>query len=894
MKKLLIFLAIVLLAGAGYLTYEKWVKHANIEAWSFIPSDAAVVFEFQLTKDLDSIKRHQIWSTFKETDFAKIEKSILFLDTINGANGFSSIFQRTPALISAHRTSRTEVDFLFVLDVQDISQNTFINATIGTLKEKGYRFKTRRYNDFTITEISKGSTVFTCIFFQHFFLASFSPYLVEDAIRTISEKDLPSFQEKMEVTSPANAFGSFSVYLNYDQSQHLLKVFSSAPVEFPKLYGAYQVNIDTGYIHLAGTTYGSGGYFSIYHDPPSTFDMIEIVPENAASVYHFTNTERESWKTKQMQYIRLSPNLLAYQDSIRNLLDFHVEQVFDLLDKEMAVIHLESNNSKSNTKLFALETKDIGESLSFFGKISKQVAQARGDSVYSESYSENEIRFFPVKDFPRAILGDLASGFDQCFYMSIRNFLIFSNDLEALKTLLESVQDENTWAKSLQVRQFLDQCASEANISLFVNVSRAWSNASNNFTAGWKSHALEHERDYKSIELAAFQYSSLEGNFFTNFTISQPTKIPKHIPKTDPESGIRFSNDLITKPYLVKSHLHRRFDIMLQDASNTLYYLDQNKVAQWSRLLEAPLSSDVFEVDFYRNGKIQYAFASSTHVHIIDRLGDYIPGYPKSLQSDSEIDHFSVIDYDRSRNYRFSITDKEGNVYLTDKELNVLEGWAPNNLNRRAIAPLRHARVGRKDVMISIQEDGVMNVMTRRGKYSSGFPFETNQMLSSGYFLNPSNTLSNATISVLSHDGLLSEVNLEGDVVKREQLIKNESDARFSLIEDRGKRSFIIVRKEGSRYEVLDETGNLLFQKDYLSQAPILVQYYQFGAGRDVVAFTDTANQSVYLYDKSGNLMTGNSLNSQHEISLLYSSAKRQFQVFTTWGSALEVYEFKY
>ena len=93
---------------------------------------------------------------------------------------------------------------------------------------------------------------------------------------------------------------------------------------------------------------------------------------------------------------------------------------------------------------------------------------------------------------------------------------------------------------------------------------------------------------------------------------------------------------------------------------------------------------------------------------------------------------------------------------------------------------------------------------------------------------------------------------------------------------------------------MLDDTGNLLFKKDYLSDGPILVQYYQFGAGKDLVIFTDVQNKALYIYDKSGNLITGNPLNSEHEVSLIYSAAKREFQVFTTWDENLELYTFSY
>lgn len=278
----------------------------------------------------------------------------------------------------------------------------------------------------------------------------------------------------------------------------------------------------------------------------------------------------------------------------------------------------------------------------------------------------------------------------------------------------------------------------------------------------------------------------------------------------------------------------------------------------------------------------------------MDRTGESIPGFPKSLPNEKTIDHFNLIDYDLSRNYRMAITDGDGDIYLADKDVNLLEGWNPKELERKAITRLKHARLGRSDIMISIHENGDINITNRRGEFMRGFPFKTRQTLDKNYYLRTSNGLGNSSLTVISKRGDLTEMTLEGDVIRRDQLIKTQADASFQLVPDRGGKSFLIVRKEGNQYDVLDDTGNLLFQKDYLSEEPILIQYYQFGAGKDLVIFTDTSNESLYIYDKTGNLVTGNPLSSANEVSVIYSSARREFQVFTTWGSNLELYSFNY
>lgn len=896
MKKLLISIAILLLIGAGYFTYEKWVKYSDLTTWSFVPADAAMVIEAEVTEDVEFVQGFAISSILKEsTGFENFREGFSFLDSINGKGGFTAIFEKAPALASVHKVSNSKIDFLFVVKLQNISQNTFANAAIGRLQKQGYRFKTRNYNDFKISEISNNNRTLTFIFYKNFFLASFTPYLVEDAVRVISDDEMVAFKDKFSQLTKNTTSGLSSMYINYEKLEELIGAYVGERSSFPMINGNYELTMDSSIFQLSGFSYADKGWLATHTEQPAAFEMAEVVPEKTAYFHHITSSDFSSWKEKQMTYLRSnSPSKKRYQDTLKVLYDFNADQVFDLIDNEIGIANLESSRSRDQQKLMILEVKDRQESLDFFSQLTERVAIARGDSVYAESYSENEIRFLPISEFPSTILGSLAEGFEQCFYIIYRNYLIFSNDLQELKELISSIQNEDTWGKSIQMNNFLEQANNAANVSLFVNIPRAWNTILDEIKPEWEEHFKENSQLYKSIDMLAFQYSYLDGKYFTNYTFSQPINRPKNIPKTSAENGVRFASVLTTKPFLLKTHAHKDFDILIQDSTHSVYYMDPDQNTLWAENVGEAIQGKIHPIDYYKNGKIQYLFATSTNVHIIDRNGTYIPGYPKALPNSPNIAYLNLIDYDRSRNYRIAVTDVDGNVYLTDKDLNALEGWNPKDLERRGLQALNHARLGRNDVMISLNKNGMLNILNRRGQFMRGFPFDTRQTLSKNYHLRKSNALSNSSITVISEGGELTELNIEGDVVKRDQLIKTSVDARFQLIPDTGGNSFIIIRNEGNTYEVLDDTGNLLFKKDYLSEGKVLIQYYQFGAGKDLVIFIDVENKSLYIYDKSGNLITGNPLNSEHEVSLIYSSAKREFQVFSTWDANLELYHFNY
>ncbi|MEP5610976.1 MAG: hypothetical protein ABJP45_01940 [Cyclobacteriaceae bacterium] len=889
MKKTLIILSILVLLGAGYFTYDKWVKHSDLTSWSFVPSDAAVVFELDLIRDISDLKSYPAWKNLEQTEgLKKLNQKLAFLDSINGDGGFSAIFRQMPALVSLHKVSSSSLDFLMVLDIQNLSQNTFISAAIGRLKKAGYTFKTRTYNGFKISEVGDGQSTLTYIFYKNFFLSSFTSYLVEDAIRTIDDPAIVPFSESQPVGNSGN------IHVNFKQLGNALSAFLTEKVEMPLTSGSYQFAMDSAILNVSGISQASNDWISTHTDAPGTFEMTEVIPSNTAILYHISSSDFANWKSSQAEFLKRTPEILNLRDSLSTAFDFNTEQVFDLVDEEIGLATLESGRPDEEKQLFILKVKNVQESMSYLAKLTERIAYSRGDTVYAESYSENEIRFLPIQNFPRSVLGDLTNSFDRCFYINHRNYIIFSNSLQELKILVESIQNEDTWGKSILMNEFLSTTNAESNVSLVVNIPRFWPELTSQIKPEWKDHFSDNQQAYKKTELAAFQVSFLEDEYFTNVTFSQSIEKSQTVAKTSSDNAVTVTNSLVSKPFLVRTHSHNFFDILMQDSTYNLYYLDRSFSSLWTVQLEAKIVSEVYPIDYYRNGKIQHVFATIDKIHIIDRTGSYIPGYPKELSSQAKIAQFNLIDYDRSRNYRLAITDIDGKVYLADKDLKLLEGWDPIPYQRPAVQPLKHSRIGGRDVMISVQENGIINVTNRRGEKQNGFPFDLKAPLGNNYFLNTSNALGSSSLTTVSAQGELMEINLEGIVINRDQLIKTSSETSFQLVTDRGQQSFIIIRKEGNSYEVLDTTGNLLFTKDYLSTEEILIQYYQFGAGKDLIVFTDTATETLYIFDRSGNLVTGNPIKSSNEVSLVYSSSRKELQVYTTSGLNLEFYLFDY
>ena len=904
MKKFLIFLSIVLLIGTGYFTYDKWVKDANVTLWSFVPNNAVLVYESSTPlTTLKEIAATDVWKNLNYIQpVANIQNDLDILDTLAGKGNFSAFFEDTPTLISVDITSSTSIDFLFIVEIQNLSQQSFISKAQAYFEKQGFSKRTREYDGFTITELvgKTPNESFTYIFYKNYFIGSFSAFLVEDAIRTMSDSENLDFEarnpELKQLTKLAKDQGN--VYVNAQRIGDLVNVTAAnnTQIDLGKS-GFLDLKISEDLINLTGFLFLEDETEYLHNFSRldgASFDMSEIVPNNTAWIYHFgTSDPIKLGENLATHFQKNQPKVLAERQRIQKEYDLDVNHTFTLIDEEIGLLSLESTVTGNRNQLMILETNDMGEALRFFNSVGEREMQATGDSLYLEQYGDYEIRKLPAANFPYALIGSLAGDYKDCYYLQYRNYLIFSNHLQQLKNLTLSIEDEATWTKSIRINRFLEKGNQESNFSLYINTPRAWNQVLKELKPEWKSIFEEYQFSLKNLEFITTQFSAVDDKFYTNVNIYQPNLPKRNIPdRITALKTLTVADYITTKPYLLLNHNDRSYETFIQDTTNTIYLIDKNFNVLWDKQLDEQITSDVSQIDYYNNGKLQMIFTTAHQVHIIDRTGSYIPEFPKSLPENREIEYFNIIDYDNSKKYRFAIAGKNGNVYLTDKNLKVLEGWDPKAFQDPLVMAPQHLRVNGKDVIVIQETSGKLWVLTRRVTNYPGFPKNLEAEVTSPVFIKNANSFDEATVTVLTKTGELIEFNLNAQMTNRDQIYKPGLETQFELLEDVTGDSYVIVRKTDNKYEILNEQGEQLFQKDYFSKTPLITQYYQLGSGVEFIVMVDTGGTFLYVYDQSGNLISGRPLTASCPVSIM--QYENEYQIYKAVDRNLELISISY
>lgn len=896
----------LLVGGGGLGGYHLW-KQSRITIWSFVPDNSILVFEpndFSYLWHPDE-KRKIVKNLKSLSELDSVQQIINKLDSATDYR-FSRVIDQGHLLISFHQNTNESLAALYLLEVEELQQHSLLSDLQQYLKDSlSFEQSERNYQNYLITEFKKDKTTLTYIFHKNYLIASFSPFLVEDAIRMIADDRINTYQETelhlAEVTQGTTGAGR--CYINTNYFNKLAGIFAN-PVEIdttPLKWLTHLMYLDLSFeddiINLSGFAVNDTSkinYLSAFDGIRGVgFDMKNIVPARTSYVLHASVEDVSQWHKGLKNYWRKhEPGQLTKIGELENRFEFDIREFYQFMANEIGYFVLESSRPLDSDLIFCIEHKSKELATQFFKHLGEK--SNTDTASYYEVYADRQIRQINVDDLPARLFGPMYKGFPTSYYFIDGSYVYFGNSQQVLETLIDDMDNENTWRRSVRTNDFLEITHEDANFSMFVKSSGALNQVGSKLNDHWAKYLEENKPILSQIEYAAVQFTHVDGQYYTNLSLQHPGELIKQVkPKsfeTMAEHG--FANNLISKPFAVRNHNDKSLEMMVQDEAFTLHLLDMNLKPSLQIPLNGKIKSKIYQVDYYKNGKLQYLFALDKTIHMVDRTGTYIPGYPVKLKSENEITTLSLIDYDKSRNYRIMVADNKGNYYLHNKAGKLLDGWKPKKIGGSPAAPARHLRVQSSDYLLLLQENGIFQSLSRKGTSKSGFPIDLKGPVSQDYFISKGSKPANTEISALTDLGELVSFNLTGVVTDRKQLVRESDSVRFSLVISGTEREFIVVKQDKAQLTFYNEALTEQFSIE-LASNKLIFQYYYFGADNQLIIVIDQAKNQGYLYNQSGLLLHSEPLEAGHHLAVLYQQSKGQYDLYCSSGNQLNIVSLK-
>ncbi|WP_242927694.1 hypothetical protein [Pontibacter vulgaris] len=899
-KRILLYLlGFVVLASLAYYGYSRWQSaREKVDLWTLVPEDAAFVIE---TNNHSALVKHLrgtgLWDSFSTLPVVqRFEENILWLDSIAPGNQrLERFLNKKEILTSVHVVGKTDLEFVYYVPVNTVGEHRFLRTLTENLsKSEFFKEESRNYEGVLLTDITNASLGTSFTYFTHHnnIILSASPVLIEAIVRRIKRGEPVSIAAEFKHTNYLSQPDVYAnIYVNYRELPSVLALFLQDDIMPQVRYlsslcrnAMLELKLESNKIFLNGFSNPEELKSSLHNRmqpaAPKPLLVKNYLPARTAALLHFGVN----------QVARLHNPAKAAGTVYAATLDSLAASI----KQEVAIAYLEAYNIKSKPEkiVFARMAKPA-RTASLLAQLNKQVSNANKIRPHSERYGSYTLQQVNVTELPSQLFGELFTGFEQSYVVQIDDYLLFASEVATLRSLLDDIATDNVWGKSVQQKAFLDETLHESNFSLYLNTVNAWYILSRYMTDESREDLLQHATLIKRFNQISFQFARADEQYYTSFVFRSQDRSNTTKDEFAVEVALPFSSRLDSKPYPVQSAVDRSSEVVVQDSANILHNISAVGKPGWTDTLSSSIRGGIQQIEFGPDKKLRYVFATANRIHAIDNQGQDAENFPFNVGDSLNIQQLSVFDYEKNGNYRLLVDDYLGNLYMYDIRGNAIDGWSPRRMDYRLAAAPQHLRVGGRDVILVLLENGYVYALDKQGETYPGFPFSLRSPVTSGVLVKPGADFKKSEITTVTKYGEVVVFNLLGRVLKREQLLRPTKRAMFEMVAENAGKSFVIVRQDEGRVTVFDQDLKELFEKRYVTSAPKIVQYFHFGGDRKVYAITETGPQKTYLYDAKGTLIGNHTLDNNQPVTIFYNDVANSYTLYKVYRNELKKLSFK-
>jgi hypothetical protein len=309
----------------------------------------------------------------------------------------------------------------------------------------------------------------------------------------------------------------------------------------------------------------------------------------------------------------------------------------------------------------------------------------------------------------------------------------------------------------------------------------------------------------------------------------------------------QFDTTLINKPFIVINHNTQSKEIVVQDLGHNIYLISNTGNILWKKKIKGSIKSKIYQVDKFKNKKLQMIFNTDSAIYLIDRNGNDINGFPIYFKSPPS-NTLSVMDYERNKNYRLLIATENKELLNYDIEGKMVKGWEYSPTPSKVISPVYHHIIANKDYIVMNDIDGNIKIIQRNGKDRLNL---TNKLPENSYntYFNSSNSLQNTYLIGIDSLGVLYKLTLTDKL--ETDVLYNFDSKPFLIIENVDNdinKEYIFIHKNSCL--IYDDDKSLKYNFEFKSP----VKYYNGSItynSKRVFSFT-TSDENIHVIDGEG------------------------------------------
>ncbi|WP_430812720.1 MULTISPECIES: DUF3352 domain-containing protein [unclassified Carboxylicivirga] len=880
----------------GYILFQvnRDKKYDNGRALSAIPADVAIIIKAE-SLEFISEAMHNTIAYGQELQHSALggglRKYLTGLDSLKTSEGIpiSNVIGACPLKCSLHPQGKDQVSALFMFELPNRRKESEIERIVTQASQFGFTHNSRNYNAQRIHHIAgKGQNWYLNIN-KGLLLLSRSSLLIEASIRQQQTgsnwTDAADFKQ---IYKTIGAGTKLNVFFNFERLPAVLKSFAAASfqqsmgiLQQQSTWGEFDIDINEKSLLFNGFINGNNKGILPYlmnDAKPQRSKLHQVLPQNTRAYMSYSLGSGSELK-KRVAAFHKDNNRDTYQQAVHRLeqkYQFNPEdKFFDLLNGELGLAFGDYNYLQPEANgllVLKLKSQSVGRDVCL-EMLRQMQGEGRGQSVARVYQPDSGIRY-PIyrgfsDDMIKDLLGVLFPKVPQRYVAFYEDNLLIADAPVVIEQFIYDNMLNKTLSNSKTHQSFLRNFSNRENAFVFCETAHFQPLLGQAFAPLFSDFGDDQKEALANFYGLGFQLSGT-GNmtYATGFLQYMPARESE--PRTVWQSLL--DSTVCLKPALVKNHYTNEREVIVQDKKNNLYLMSNNGRVLWKKPLDGPILSEVTQVDYYRNNKLQYLFNTKKSLYLLDRNGNHVAKFPVRLPSEAT-NGMAVFDYDNNRNYRLFVACANRKIYLFDGDGNINTGWRFDKTDGRVSMPIQHFRSNGKDY-IAFADDKRNYICSRRGAERVRLSKQFIRNVHSPYFIEGENKKGDCLVTT-SSSGQLVKIDLASGKVRQRELMDIDGDHALSAFTMKGAPHYLIT--EPHRVTCLTNKGKEVFEKAFEEEINLHVDRYQFSASNTKFGVSEKQGTRIFLLNADGETYKGFPLKgrSRFSIGFLKSSASR-------------------
>ncbi len=883
-------IVIIIIMVVFYLLRNKVDKIS--EPICAIPPEVAMIIELNSPEDfyLSMKEKSGMFADFAELLNLKYGNSIFHcIDTL-GILDSSKINNKI--IWSFHPEGINPFTQLIVIKPSEkIKQNKYISEINDKLSVNG-NVSEREFKDVIVYEYNSNNNLGSLNYYckNGLLVLSFSQKLIEKSIESLinskSVNDIVPEFISLYATAGKNEIANVFVNMSIFSKGFLAGISENNKdiikrLEHFSAWTELDLNFSDDILSLNGFSKGNDSTTNftqiLKSQKPSNLKCINVLPDNTLYYFAMSFNNIEGFRQTLTEYnnsIGLKQECISKFSETKQDVGIDVNAsfyplvnnevclavttpgAFDLLENSYLIFGVKSEASAK------IELANIINAI----KLNTGMNDAQlKDKIYIDENTSLDVFILPFEGLPEMLFGHYFSACSGKYVCCLNNFMIFANSKSSMFKIVYDIILNKTLETSINHNLFLENFSESSNLFIYFSMLNGYGIFKSLLNDEKKQIITEKAELLSSFGNFGYQINKSNDMLYNNLVVKKQKYLVEK-PKTVWES--RLSNTVSVKPVLDVNHDNNTKEILVQDHDNNLYLLSNSGREIWRVGLDEKIQSDVYQIDLYKNGKLQYLFSTRNKIYLIDRLGNNVDKYPIKLRA-SATAPMSLFDYNDNKNYRIIIPCENNEVYLYDAEGDLVKGWKFDKSENIINTEIHHYCLDGEDFIV-FKDKYKAYFLNRKGEtkldYLTKFEFSNNNPMYLDY------TYSKKRFVTTDKNGMLRFFYKNG---KQDSLkIKDFSEEHYFMLKDvnsDGSNDYVFL--DGKCLEVYNRQKKLLFAYTFDAKPSSKPVFYSFPRNQIKIGIVCSSTSKIFLLNNDGSLFDGFPLYGLTPFSIGYLSS---------------------